>query len=303
MEGSDRAREVRERQRADWNTVAGGWKRHREKMSAPTSSITESMVDALRLRPGERVLDLACGVGDPAFEIAERVGPEGFVLGLDLSPEMVRAAQAWAAERRVGNAGFRAIPSELELGVSPESFDAATCRLGLMFVPDPVAALRELLVALVPGGRIAVSTWGRPKHNPNFSLPMEAIAKHADLPPEDSDAPGLFALPTPEALGAVLEAAGFSGVEASAFETPVVKAKNAESYWYGLTAMAGPLVSILASLPEERKQAVKKDVVETIAELFDGGAVEMSGEVVVASGGETPGVARLGGEAWTGHRA
>ena len=284
MEGADRAREVRERQRADWGAVAGGWQRHREKMSAPTSAITERMVGALRPGPGDRVLDLACGVGDPAFAIAERVGPMGYVLGLDLSPEMVGAARAWAEDHGVRNVEFREISSELELGVGPESFDAATCRLGLMFVPDPVAALRELREALVPGGRVAVATWGLPERNPNFSLPMNIIARHGDLPTAAPDAPGLFALPTPEDLGAALEAAGFSGVEASAFETPVVKAKNAESYWYGLTAMAGPLVSILAPLPEERRHAIRKDVVEAISGRFPEGPVEMSGEVVVASG-------------------
>ena len=284
MEGADRAREVRERQRADWSAVAGGWQRHREKMSAPTSAITERMVDALRPGRGARVLDLACGVGDPAFAIAERVGPTGYVLGLDLSPEMVRAARDWAQDHGVGNVEFREIPSELELGVSPTSFDAATCRLGLMFVPDPVAALRELHAALVPGGRVTVATWGLPERNPNFSLPMQIIARHADLPTPAPDAPGLFALPTPERLGATLEAAGFSGVEANAFETPVVKAKNAESYWYGLTAMAGPLVSILAPLSEEQRQSIKNDVVEEISERFPEGPVELSGEVVVASG-------------------
>ena len=283
MEGADRAREVRERQRAEWGAVAGGWQRHRAKMSAPTSVITERMVGALRPGPGDRVLDLACGVGDPAFTLAERVGPTGYVLGLDLSPEMVRAAEAWAAEHGVGNAEFRVIPSELELGVELGNFGAATCRLGLMFMPDPVAALRELLKALVPGGRVAVSTWGLPEHNPNFSLPIGIIARHADLPAA-TDAPGLFALPTPEKLGAALEDAGFSGVEAVAFETPVVKAKDAESYWYGLTAMAGPLVSALAPLPEERRRAIREEVVETVSGLFPEGQVEMSGEVVVASG-------------------
>lgn len=282
MEGANRAREIRERQRTDWDTVAGGWQRHRARMNAPMSAITERMVGGLRR--GDRVLDLACGVGEPAFAISEIVGPGGFVLGLDLSSEMVRAARAWSEEHRVRNVEFRVIPGELELGVPPESFDAATCRLGLMFVPDPVSALRELLVALVPGGRVTVSTWGRPERNPNFSLPMEVIARHADLPAAEPDVPGLFALPTPEKLGGMLEAAGFTNVEAVAFETPVVKAKDAESYWYGLTALAGPLVSTLSPFPDELRQAIREDVVETVSKLFDSGPVEMSGEVVVASG-------------------
>ena len=288
MEGMNRAREIRERQRADWDTVAGGWQRHRAQMSAPMSAITEKMLGALRPGPGDRVLDLACGVGEPAFAISEIVGPGGFILGVDLSPEMVQAARAWAEEQGVRNVEFREIPGELDLGIPPESFDAATCRLGLMFVPDPVAALRELRKTLVPGGRVAVSTWGLPERNQNFSLPLEAISRRADLPPPDPDAPGLFALPTPEGMGGALEAAGFYGVEAFAFETPIVKAKNAESYWYGLTAMAGPLVSALAPLSEEQRRMVREDVIETVSSLFDGGPVEMSGEVVVASGEKGP---------------
>lgn len=284
MEGTDRAREIRERQRTDWDAVAGGWQRHRAQMSAPMSAITEKMVGALHPGPGDRVFDLACGVGEPAFSISKIVGPGGFVLGVDLSPEMVRAARAWAEEHGVRNVEFREIPGELDLGVTPGSFDAATCRLGLMFVPDPVAALRKLREALVPGGRVAVSTWGLPGRNQNFSLPLEAISRHTGLPSPDPDAPGLFSLPTPEGLGDALRIAGFSGVEAFAFETPIVKAKNAESYWYGLTAMAGPLVSALAPLSEEQRRAVREDVIETVSSLFDGGPVEMSGEVVVASG-------------------
>ena len=284
MEGTNRAREIREKQRVEWDTVAGGWQRHRAQMSAPMSIITEKMIGVLRPRPGDRVLDLACGVGEPAFAISEIVGPGGFVLGLDLSPEMVRAARAWAEEHGIRNAEFREIPDELQLGVPPASFEAATCRLGLMFVPDPVAALRELRRALVPGGRVAVSTWGLPEHNQNFALPLEAIARRADLPPPGPGAPGLFALPTPEDLGGALEAAGFSGVEAAALETPVVRAKNAESYWYGLTAMAGPIVSALAPLPEEKRHEIREDVVGKVSALFTGGPVEMSGEVVVASG-------------------
>src|SRR5829696_9039900 len=119
------ARNLRERQRADWGAVAGGWQRYREKMSGPTRVITEKMRALARPHPGDRVLDLACGVGDPAFALAEKVGPAGRVLGLDFSPEMVEAARAWAEQHGVPNVEFRAITSELELDVEPDSFDVA----------------------------------------------------------------------------------------------------------------------------------------------------------------------------------
>ena len=284
MVGLDRAWDIRDKQRVEWGSVAPGWQRNREKMTGPTSIITEKMLSLAGIRAGHRVLDLACGVGDPAFAIAGLVGPRGYVLGLDLSPEMVEAARELSPREGVSNAEFRTIASELDLGVPGESFDVATCRLGLMFMPDPVAALRELRSALKPGGRVVASVWGAPERNPNFSLPMEIIARHADLPPQNPDAPGLFALPTPERLGALLAEAGFVDVEAFAFETPVVKAKDAKSYWYGVSTVAGPLVSLLASLSEEQRRAVREDVVEMIGEMFPEGPVEIDGEAVVTVG-------------------
>lgn len=284
MVGLDRARDARDKQRAEWGAVASGWQRNREKMTAPTSVITEKMLSLAGVHAGNHVLDLACGVGDPAFAIAGLVGSAGYVLGLDLSQEMVEAARELSLREGVGNAEFRTIESELDLGVPGESFDVATCRHGLMFVPDPVAALRELRAALKPGGRVVASVWGAPEHNPNFSLPMEVIARHADLPPQDPNAPGLFALPDSGKLGTLFTEAGFVDVEAFAFKTPVVKAKDAESYWYGVSTVAGPLVSILASLSEEQRRAIREDVVEMIGEMFPEGPVEISGEAVVAVG-------------------
>jgi len=283
-DGEAVARDFRERQRADWDAVAGGWQRYREKMSGPTSVITDKMLALARPRPGDRVLDLACGVGDPAFALAETVGPEGRVLGLDFSPEMAEAARAWAEQPRVANVGFRAITSELDPDVEPESFDIATCRLGLMFMPDPVAALRALRAALKRGGRVVVSTWGPPERTPNFRLPMEIVGRHADLPPQEPGAPGLFALPTPESLASALEAAGFTGIEAIALETPTVKARDAGSYWHGVGAMMAPLIPVLDSLTEEQRQAVREDAVATIGALFPEGPVEMRGEAVAAAG-------------------
>jgi len=265
--------------------VAAGWRRHHERLSAATGAVTEAMVRAAGVRPGQRVLDLACGTGDPAFAVAGIVGPEGRVLGLDLSREMVEAARELAERYGVRNAEFRVVPSELDLGVAPESFDAATCRFGLMLMPDPTAALRAVHEALKPGGRVAVSVWGREERNPNFSLPMGAARRHANLPEEDPrTTPGLFALSSPPALEAIFSGAGFAGVEVEAFETPVARAKSPESWWEGVSALAGPLATLLNGLDAERRRAVREEVVGAVGRMFPEGPVEMVGEVLVASG-------------------
>jgi SAM-dependent methyltransferase len=276
---------VREGQRVEWGAVAPGWRRHHERLSAVMGAVTEEMVRAAGIRPGYRVLDLACGTGDPAFSIAGLVGPEGRVLGLDLSQEMVEAACGLAGRYGVENAEFRVIPSELDLGVAAGSFDAATCRFGLMLMPEPAAALRAVHEALKPGGRVAVSVWGREERNPNFSLPIRAARRHAGLPEEDPRTPpGLFALSSPSALGAVLVEAGFAEVEVVALETPVARAKSPESWWEGVSALAGPLATLLRGLDEEGRRAVREEVVGAVGRMFPGGPVEMFGEVLVASG-------------------
>lgn len=284
MNSMERASSIRSRQRGEWAAVVPGWISNREKMSVQMTVITQRMLSAARLRPGDRVLDLACGVGDPAIPIAETVGPEGFVLGLDLSPEMVGAARRIAERQGLSNIEFRQIDSELDPGVPPESCDAATCRLGLMFMPGPVAALRTMHDALKPGGRVVVTTWGRPERNPNFSLPLELIARHASVPAEEPDSPGFFAIPTPQKLAPMLEEAGFSSVEASAFEITGSNAKNAENYWYGVSNMAGPLVSLIRTLNDAQRRAVREDLQQAIREQFGGGPVEFEGEAIIATG-------------------
>src|SRR5947209_6718976 len=115
----DRAAEqVRAQQRAEWSAAAPGWIRHRHAVSAPARPLTEQLLALAQIRPGQRVLDLACGTGDPAFTIAERVGPTGAVLGLDQSPEMIDGARAWAHAHGVQNVEFRQIQMEVELGVA-----------------------------------------------------------------------------------------------------------------------------------------------------------------------------------------
>ena len=275
---------VRDRQKAEWAAVAPGWRRNREKLGVTASPITERLVALSGVRRGDRVLDMACGTGDPAFTLAETVGPEGYVLGLDLSEEMVEASRSWAVSQGIQNAEFRLIQSELAPGVPARGFDAATCRHGLQFMPDPMAALQELSEAVKPGGRVAASTWSTPERNPNFTLPKEIMARHADLSEEDPEAPGLFALPTPGELELVFETAGLTGIQTEVFSTPIARACSAESYWHSIETVAGPLVSLLASLTEEQRRAIREDALETLKKMFPDGPVEIDGEAVAAVG-------------------
>ena len=277
------AERVRKTQRENWTVAAPGWALRHEEMSAAMRPVTERLIAAAGIKPGDRVLDLACGVGDPAFSIASLVGAGGSVLGLDITPAMVEAATARAHAKTIGNASFRVISSELELGVPPASFDDATCRFGLMFMADPAAGLRSLATALKPGGRVAVSTWGPPERVPFFSVPNQIVGRHVP-PPPDPDARGPFTLPTREALIAVLHEAGFVDINIDVFEANVVSAPSPDAYWDEMSQISGMMGRTLAGLSESQREAIRADAIAVVSKRFPDGQVRLGGEALIGSG-------------------
>jgi SAM-dependent methyltransferase len=278
------AEQVRHQQREEWSAAAPGWQARRDDVSQPTISITKRLLAMAGISSGQRVLDLACGNGDPSFTIAQRVGALGYVVGLDITEPMVRNAQAWAKQHDLTNVEYRIILNELELGVPEASFDVTTCRHGLMYMPEPVAALRTLHTALKPAGRVALSTWGPPERCPFFGIAIQIVMRHVELPPPDPSAPGPFALHTTEMLTTILEAAGFTSVETAAFETSALEAESPEAFWDLICEVAGPLVPLMASLPIQVRQAIRDDAIKTYGELSPEGPVKLGGECLVATG-------------------
>jgi ubiquinone/menaquinone biosynthesis C-methylase UbiE len=127
----------------------------------------EDLITLATPKPGERVLDVACGTGVIARLAAQNVGPKGPVVGLDLNPGMLAVARtvpppvAAHIEWREGNVGAMPFPDA--------TFDLALCQQGLQFFPDRLAALREIRRTLVPGGRLAFSVWRPIQHSPGFA--------------------------------------------------------------------------------------------------------------------------------------
>lgn len=118
-----------------------------------------ALLHGAALEPGERVLDVACGSGLATFGAARAVAPGGHVVGVDVSGRMIDVARAHAVARGVANASFARMDAE-QLAIPDVHFDVALCALGLMYMPDPAQALREMKRVLRPGGRIALAVWG-----------------------------------------------------------------------------------------------------------------------------------------------
>jgi SAM-dependent methyltransferase len=274
---------IRESQRRDWGAAAEGWSRERRARGG-TAPVTEQLIEMAGIGPGDRVLDLACGAGDPAFAIAEVVAG-GHVLGLDLSEPMLVAARARAEEMNVRNVEFRVIQSELELGVPGDSFDAAVCRFGLMFMPDPLAVMRTVASAVRPGGRVAVATWGPLERVPMIAVDLAILGRHLHVPEPDPRAPGPNALPSPDILRDVFNEAGLEDVEVVILDVDgALEGPDPATYWDGHVSSSGRLMAVMEPLTDDLRREIRDDAIRTYSRMFPEGPVRMGGEALVAAG-------------------
>ena len=150
------ARVQRRVQRYGWDLAVDAYALH---WHAALAGVQAQVVAAADPAPGERVLDVACGTGVVSVAAAQAVGAHGRVLGIDLSGAMVHAAAERAQAQGLRHAAFERMDAE-QLALPDGGFDLALCALGLMYLPDPAAALREMRRVLRPGGRAALAVWG-----------------------------------------------------------------------------------------------------------------------------------------------
>jgi SAM-dependent methyltransferase len=279
------AASARERQRQEWALSAPGWLAYRNNLAAPSGLMTGRILARAEVRPGERVLDLACGIGNPSDALAEAVGPTGTVLGLDISPEMIEGARKWAEHQGVGNVVFQVVPNEHDLGLAPGELDLAVCRVGLQYMPEPVAALRAVYEALRPGGRMVATTLGDQSRCMAFRISSAVIARHMPPPPAGASAgPGPVALSEASRLRELFSEAGFADVSVDRFETTLIEIDGAEACWEMFEQTMGPLIAMLRSFPPDRAGALRADGVAALRAEFGDGPVTLTGEVLLAAG-------------------
>jgi len=273
---------VKQEQREYWNQAAGGWRKHDEMFRQSTASVTRRLLELAAIAPGCRVLDIASGTGEPALPAAEIVGPPGYVLLTDQSQEMLAVAREKAERQGLRNVDFRVVDGEA-LEVGEESFDAALCRWGLMFMPDPVSCLRQAYRALKPGGRIAVATWGPPQLNPFVTVPMGILMKYTDVPRPEPGAPGIFAFAERDRLAAALSLAGFREIIAEDLELTVYQFDSGRDFWEYLQEM-GPIARQVADLAPEVREQVGREIVAAATAGDRAGRVSLTGCTLLACG-------------------
>src|SRR3954454_1345246 len=174
--------EFRDAQRNQWNQAATGWKKWVDEMTATTQPVSDRLVELAGVAPGSRVLDVACGYGEPALTAARKAGPDGHVTATDIAPQMVSFGRERTAAAGVENLEFIESPAA-SLDFPADSFDAALSRFGLIFEPEGEATAARIRSFLRPGARMAIASWGPPDRVPMIAAPMRAVLGFLELPP------------------------------------------------------------------------------------------------------------------------
>jgi SAM-dependent methyltransferase len=173
--------------------------------------------------PGERALDIGCGFGDTAQQLAELVGPDGSVLGVDAAPRFIQTAREEAEQAGVRNARFEVV--DVEAHTFGEQFDVAFSRMGTMFFANPVAALRNVRDALVPGGRLAIVVWRSKLENDGFyrgQLVTERFVSRPEEYDEPTCGPGPFSMGNADTTSGILVSAGFENISLLRCDKPIL---------------------------------------------------------------------------------
>ncbi len=239
-----------------------GWEKWHHWNVRVMQPIAAWLCDAVGAAPGMTVLDAACGTGVPSLALAARVAPTGKVVATDVAPEMVAAAGRKAADAGVASIEHRRM-DVAALDLPDGSFDAATCKDGLMFCADPVAGAAELRRVVKPGGRVAVTAWAEPAHNAFFRTLFETLGRFIQAPRAQAGSPGPFRLAVPGELERVLRAAGFDEVEVEArpvsfdFDSPAM-------HWQVVCDMTGPVAAAANALTADQLAALRAALDEAL---------------------------------------
>ncbi|HEY9841010.1 MAG TPA: methyltransferase domain-containing protein [Candidatus Obscuribacterales bacterium] len=276
------SRTYKEQLRRNWANDVSAWQRFHPQYVSQTRAATELIVQAAQAGTGMQVLDLACGTGEPALTLAEAVGTEGHVTATDLVPEMLAAAEEYAHQRGLTNLSFRVADIE-SLPFADQSFDAVTCRFGIMFCPNVGKALAEIRRVLKPGGRAAFVAWGPMPVNPMFSCTIGVVSKHVSLPPPPAGTPSPFVFARPGSLSEGMSAAGFLEVQESSETLPWTFPGPSETCWEFMRAV-GPFERIFAALPPEQHEPVIEEVLNSLRQYEEEGQVKLTAVVVLATG-------------------
>ncbi len=278
--------EFKAQQREMWDNAAAGWQTWWETIERGAQKVSNKLVELAEIKPGDRVLDIATGIGEPAVTAARKVMPNGKVVAIDISPQMLEVARTRAKSLGLDDIiEIRESDGEkIDLTDSTAKFDAILSRWGLMFFPNLSAALVKIRDILVTNGKLSAAVWSASSKVPWLDLAFTTVRKTIDAPAPPPATPGPFALADIESLKESFSQAGFKDIKINTFQI-TFEFDSPESYTKLHQATATRIHAMLANQTEEVKSRVWNSITEAVWQYADShGRVNLDNEVICIVG-------------------
>jgi ubiquinone/menaquinone biosynthesis C-methylase UbiE len=276
--------QLKESQRQSWNSVSEGWQTWWKTIENGAYNISNKLVELANIKPGDKILDIATGIGEPAITAAKRVGSNGHVLATDISPQMLSIAKQRAASLGVENImEFKEGDAET-IDLPASSFNGVICRCGLMFLPSPYDALTNIYKTLIPGGYLSAAVWATPDRVPFLSLPISLVRQETNTPAPAPGTPGPFSLADENQLRDTFVKARFRDVNIERLNA-IFEFNSAEDFTRFQQAIAAPVIAMLANETKTRQNEIWNKVTEAVKKYSDeNGQVKLSNECICIVG-------------------
>ncbi|MDF0603509.1 class I SAM-dependent methyltransferase [Psychromarinibacter sp. C21-152] len=252
-----------------WNSVLEPkFTKYRHILQGGLSRHSAAVLPKLPIEAGMAVLDVGCGWGDLSLQIAERVGPEGRVVGIDCVEAFLKEARADAKEAGFANVEFRR--GDAEIALPENEFDYVVSRFGTMFFTNPVAALRRMRLALKPGGQMTHIVWRRREDNPAWQTAKDIALRHLPPPGEDADTcgPGPFSMGNPEMVETMMKSAGYEDVSFTRVDEKIMVGTTPDEC-IAFALAIGPAGEVFREAGEELAEAKRADIEDEMRRFFE----------------------------------
>lgn len=299
-DSEDEEYKKRSQQRQSWDNVARGWQKWWKSFEKDAQKVNERLVDLAEIKQGDRVIDIATGIGEPAITAAKKVGVEGYVLATDISPQMLAIAKERTVSLGLQNiVEFKEVDAEKILDLQQlqpfSPFAAVLCRWGLMFFPNLASTLTNIYKILSSGGRIAAAVWSEPAKVPKLYTAIDIVTQKLGISSTTAYAhyPEIlspFSLANINIVNNALVEAGFKDIHTE-YLNITFEFLSAEDYTDFAKQIIAPIHNLLANETENRKEEIWKAVSEEVARRYyiddnniTGSVVRMDNECIIIVG-------------------
>jgi ubiquinone/menaquinone biosynthesis C-methylase UbiE len=299
-DSEDEEYKKRSQQCQSWDNVARGWQKWWKTFEKDAQKVNERLVELAEIKQGDRVIDIATGIGEPAITAAKKVGVEGYVLATDISPQMLAIAKERTVSLGLQNiVEFKEVDAEKILDLQQHQplspFVAVLCRWGLMFFPNLTSTLTNIYKLLSSGGRIAAAVWSEPAKVPKLYTAINIVTQKLGISSTAyahyTEILSPFSLANINIVNNALVEAGFKDIHTE-YLNITFEFLSAEDYTDFAKQIIAPIHNLLANETEKIKEEIWKAVAEEVARRYHiddddnstGSVVRMDNECIIIVG-------------------